>query len=82
MTTKERIFPIPPIPPQLIEAINNEQFAIFFGAGTSMMIGCSSWERMAEKLIEKCFTTPKKDDPQYSCITFKEQEDSFENERS
>jgi len=74
MTTKDRIFPIPSIPLQLIEAINNDQFAIFFGAGTSMMIGCSSWERMAEKLIEKCFTTPKKDDPQYSCITFKEQE--------
>ena len=74
MTTKDRIFPIPSIPLQLIEAINNDQFAIFFGAGTSMMIGCSSWERMAEKLIEKCFTTLKKDDSRFSCITFKEQE--------
>ncbi|WAC04298.1 MAG: SIR2 family protein [Methanoregula sp.] len=74
MTGKEKIYPNPPIPPQLIEAINNNQFAIFFGAGTSMMIGCSSWERMAEKLIERCFTTPKKDDSRSTCITYKEQE--------
>jgi len=72
--TKEKIFPIPSIPPQLIEAINNDQFAIFFGAGTSMMIGCSSWERLAENLIEKCFTTSKKNELQCSCITYKERE--------
>jgi len=72
--TSGRIVPIPPLPPQIIESINNGQFATFFGAGVSRLIGCSSWERLAENLIEKCFITPKKDDALKCCISFKEKE--------
>lgn len=72
--TDEKIVPTPSLRPQIIEAINNGQFAIFFGAGISMLIGCSSWDRLAENLIEKCFTTPKNDDSSKCCITFKEKE--------
>jgi hypothetical protein len=72
--TDPAIVPIPQIPPQIIEAINNNQLAIFFGAGTSMLIGCSSWGRLAENLVEKCFTTQKKGNPQVSCINFKERD--------
>jgi hypothetical protein len=72
--TKQDIVPIPQIPPQLIEAINNNQFAIFFGAGTSMLIGCGSWETLAKNLVEQCFTTPKKEKSSITCINFKERE--------
>jgi hypothetical protein len=68
------IVPIPRIPPQILEAINNNELAIFFGAGTSRLIGCSSWDRLAENLIEKCFTTQKKGSPTSTCINFKERD--------
>jgi len=72
--SKQRIVPIPSIPPQLIEAINNDQLAIFFGAGTSMLIGCSNWEKLASDLIEKCFTTNKNGETGLTCINYKERE--------
>lgn len=72
--SKQGIVPIPKIRPQLIEAINNDQLAIFFGAGTSMMIGCSSWEKLASDLIEKCFITNKNGETGLTCINYKERE--------
>lgn len=69
-----KIFPIPPVPQQIIDAINNDKFAIFFGAGASIMIGCSSWNQMAKKLVEKCYRSQKKNSPERTCITYKEKE--------
>jgi len=77
MTPKE-IIQNPKLPPQIIEAINNDKFAIFFGAGASRLIGCSSWKQLAEKLIERCYKTPKKNDTKSFCINFKEREDLLE----
>ncbi|MDD2286589.1 MAG: SIR2 family protein, partial [Paludibacter sp.] len=60
--SKQNIVPIPQIPQEIIDAVNQGQLAIFFGAGTSMSIGCSSWNKLAETLINKCFPDEKKED--------------------
>jgi hypothetical protein len=72
--SSQKIALIPQIPLQLIDAINNDQFAIFFGSGTSQLIGCSSWDELARALIETCFTTLKKDSTTITCINYKEQD--------
>ena len=65
---------IPDLPPEIKEAINNKRLAIFIGAGASAIIGCKDWRHLAEKLIEKCFETPKSGDSDSKCINFKVRE--------
>ncbi len=48
------IKPIPDLPPQIIEASENKRLAIFIGAGLSRFMGCSSWSKLAENLLDKC----------------------------
>jgi len=45
---------IPDLSPQLIKASENKKLAIFIGAGMSRFVGCNSWGRLAETLLEKC----------------------------
>ncbi len=48
------IKPIPDLPPQIIEASENKRLAIFIGAGLSRFVGCSSWSKLADNLLDKC----------------------------
>lgn len=71
---KNKILHIPKLPPQIIAAVNDNRLAIFFGAGVSMLIGCSNWENLGGKLIDKCYSTPKIDNNNETCINYKERE--------
>jgi len=57
MNTKDQddIYPIPPIPPEIIEALSNNRLVIFIGAGASRIIGCSGWKELAEKLVDTAY---------------------------
>ncbi len=48
------IKPLPDLPPQIIEASENRSLAIFIGAGMSRFMGCTSWGKLAENLLDKC----------------------------
>lgn len=63
-----QILPIPRLPPDIVNAINNGELAVFIGAGASMSIGCKSWKEMAESLIFTCYLTPKKSDNTQMCV--------------
>jgi len=65
---------IPQIPPEIIDAVNNDKLVIFFGAGTSRLIGCKNWEELAHSLVEICFSENKWDNPSATCINYKERE--------
>ena len=67
--TNNVIYLIPPLPKETVEAVNNEKLAVFIGAGVSRLVGCMSWDRLAQNLLNRCFSTEKKDG--FSCINFK-----------
>lgn len=66
------ILPIPPLPKQILEAVNNNRLAVFIGAGVSRLIGCKGWDELAKTLIKRCYTTRKPDGS--TLINFKEME--------
>ena len=45
---------IPDIPKEIKDAINNNNLAIFIGAGVSRLVGCKSWQDLAHNLLELC----------------------------
>ena len=55
MMANDKIIPIPKLPEQIIDAVNRDTLAIFIGAGVSRIIGCASWEKLANDLIESVF---------------------------
>jgi hypothetical protein len=63
---------IPPIQKEIVEAVNNENLAVFIGAGVSRIIGCMGWDELAQNLVNKCFSIKKKDGLLF--INFKEKE--------
>ncbi|MDN5345965.1 MAG: hypothetical protein PWQ73_462 [Petrotoga sp.] len=68
---------IPPVPKEIVEAVNNKTLAVFIGAGVSRLIGCMGWDQLAQNLINKCFSIKKQDG---SClINFKEKETLVQN---
>jgi hypothetical protein len=65
-SNRERILPLPPLPPEIKAAVNQNELVIFIGAGVSRIIGCKSWSELANELVEACFDK--------GCINFKEKE--------
>lgn len=61
-----------PLPPEILDAVNNEKLVVFIGAGVSRLVGCKGWDRLGQNLINRCFMTKKGDGS--SCINFKEKE--------
>lgn len=57
------ILAVPEIPQEIIDAVNDDKLAIFFGAGTSRSIGCSNWSELATTLVNKCYPEEKEDNP-------------------
>ncbi|GAJ01275.1 unnamed protein product, partial [marine sediment metagenome] len=68
---------IPPVPNEIIDAVNNENLAVFIGAGVSRIIGCMGWDELAKNLVTKCFSIKKEDG--LLSINFKEKELLFQN---
>ena len=64
--------PIPVLPHQIVEAINENRLVVFIGAGVSRLIGCMGWDQLAKNLVKKCHKTKKQDGSK--CISFKEKE--------
>jgi len=50
----KNILPIPEVPPEIFEAVNNDKLAIFIGAGVSRLVGCIGWDQLAKELIDRC----------------------------
>ncbi len=46
--------PVPDLPQQIIDAAEKRELAIFIGAGLSRFVGCSSWSKLSENLLDKC----------------------------
>jgi hypothetical protein len=65
MVEKE-IDPIPDLPSEIIQAIENEKLVIFIGAGVSRLMGCKGWDDLARDLVRKCY--------ELECINYREQE--------
>jgi len=68
---------IPPVPKEIVEAVNNETLAVLIGAGVSRLIGCMGWDQLARNLVERCFSAKKKDGSRI--INFKERETLIQN---
>ncbi len=49
------ITPIPEVPKQIIDAVNNNKLAVFIGAGVSRLLGSAGWDKLALDLINTCF---------------------------
>ena len=62
----ESIPEIPSVPLQIIEAVNNNELAVFIGAGVSRLIGCIGWDELAKDLVDCCY--------ERSIINYKEKE--------
>lgn len=61
-----------PVPKKIVEAVDNGTLAVFIGAGVSQLIGCKGWNQLAQDLVNRCFSTKKKDGSRL--INFKEKE--------
>lgn len=70
---------IPPVRKEIVEAVNNETLAVFIGAGGSRLIGCMGWDQLAQNLVNRCFSSKKKDGSGSTCINFKEKEVLIQN---
>lgn len=45
---------IPPVPLEIVEAVNQGRLAIFIGAGASCIMGYPDWPTLAEMVIDAC----------------------------
>jgi len=67
-----KIEKLPKLPPTILDAVNNGTLAVFIGAGVSRIVGCLGWDKLAEQLVERCFTSQCQDGSQ--CINYKEKD--------
>jgi hypothetical protein len=56
LSDENKIWPIPPLPKEIKEAVNDDKLAVFIGAGISRIIGCIGWEQLATNLVNRCFS--------------------------
>ena len=43
------------LPQGIIDAYNEDRFAVFIGAGMSRLVGCKGWDSLADELIHRAF---------------------------
>jgi hypothetical protein len=67
-----------PVPEEIVTAVNENNLAVFIGAGVSRIVGCMGWDELAKRLIDLCFKLKKEDGS--TCINYKEK-DRLLNER-
>jgi hypothetical protein len=70
--TNNKIEKLPKLPITILDAVNNGTLAVFIGAGVSRIVGCLGWDKLAERLVERCFATQCQDGSQ--CINYKEKD--------
>lgn len=66
------IHKIIPVPKEIVKAVNENNLAVFIGAGVSRIVGCIGWDELAKKLVNLCFKLKKEDET--TCINFKEKD--------
>jgi len=69
----ELILPIPPIPKEILEAVNTNTLSVFVGAGVSRIMGCTGWGKLASNLVRRCKSITKPGDGS-PLLTFRETE--------
>lgn len=52
---KIRVVEEPPLPREILNAVNENRLAVFVGAGVSRLLGCMGWEDLGKGLIEQCY---------------------------
>lgn len=52
----KKIEPIPDLPDEIIQAVNQDKLAVFIGAGVSRLVGCLGWDELGRNLAERCFS--------------------------
>jgi hypothetical protein len=52
-----KIQQIPDIRDQIVDAVNRNTLAVFIGAGVSRTLGCAGWDKLSERLIDRCTET-------------------------
>jgi len=52
---KKRIEPIPDLPDEIKNAVNQGKLAVFIGAGVSRLVGCKGWSELACRLIDAAY---------------------------
>lgn len=57
------IIEIPELPKKIKEASERDELVVFIGAGMSYELGCSDWNGLASKLIDKCENTLSSTEP-------------------
>ena len=72
-----KITPVPPLPKEILNAVNNENLAVFIGAGVSRLVGCLAWTELAKNLVNRCFTEKRSDGS--SLINYKEKDTLIQN---
>lgn len=55
MVTSPKIAPIPTLPIEIKQAVNEGKLAVFVGAGASRLLGCMGWDSLARNLVDACF---------------------------
>jgi hypothetical protein len=66
MSASNTIEKEPPIPQEILKAIEEKNLAIFIGSGVSQVVGCSSWKELASDVIKKC--------QEKGCINYKQEQ--------
>jgi hypothetical protein len=61
MMAGELILPIPPVPKEIMNAVNTKTLAVFVGAGVSRIMGCKGWDQLAGELVGRCASIKRKD---------------------
>lgn len=54
-STELKVIPVPEVPPEIFEAVDNGTLAVFIGAGVSRLVGCEGWDNLAKNLLKKCY---------------------------
>ena len=65
-----KITPMPSLRKEILNAVNNENLAVFIGAGVSRLVGCLGWDELAKNLVNRCFIEKRSDGS--SLINYKE----------
>ena len=68
----QEIHPIPTVPEEIINAVNENRLAVFIGTGVSQLIGCKGWDQLAKYLIERCYKLCNNEGRK--CLNYKERE--------
>lgn len=48
------ILPLPKLPNEIRDAVDNRTLCVFIGAGVSRLVGCQGWDTLARNLLDKC----------------------------